>query len=78
MTPTAYAMLRHQWGLSHRELAALLGVEPQTSRLWASNSPRGGPDERAIKMIRLIEALGVDRARRILSVSQRGDKIETV
>jgi DNA-binding transcriptional regulator YiaG len=65
MTPAAYNATRQRLSLTHEALAQLLGVEPQTSRRWAMPSSNG-PDERTVSHLKLIEALGVDEARRIL------------
>jgi DNA-binding transcriptional regulator YiaG len=65
VTPTAYTAARRRLGLTHKTLAAALGVEPQTSRRWSMRSS-AGPDRRAVIALKLIEAIGAAEARRIL------------
>lgn len=65
MTPATYNVTRQRLNLTHEALAQLLGIEPQTSRVWSLRT-RSGPDDRAVITLKLIEALGVDEARRII------------
>jgi DNA-binding transcriptional regulator YiaG len=67
MTPAAYNNARRRLGLTHEALAEELGIEPQTSRRWAMPSS-DGPDRRAVITLKLIEAIGVAEARRILEI----------
>lgn len=39
MTPAQFKLARHTAGLTQDQLAALLGVTPQTIRLWERKGP---------------------------------------
>lgn len=59
MTPQAYRATLKRLALTHEEAARLLSIHPVTSR-------KGTANETATRLLTLIEALGVDEARRII------------
>lgn len=62
MTPRTYRATLARLGLTHTEAARLLIIHPVTSR-------KGNASATACRLLRLIEHIGVDEARRILGES---------
>lgn len=67
MTPQEYKAAKERLGLNHPELAALLDVHPVTSRDWATKQK---PPPHIAVLLKLVEHVGVDEARRILKKVQ--------
>jgi hypothetical protein len=59
MTPQSYRATLARLGLTHAEAARLLHIHPVTSR-------KGAVSPTVFALLQLIEAIGVDEARRIL------------
>jgi transcriptional regulator with XRE-family HTH domain len=65
MTPKQYQAARKRLGLTHRELADLLGVHLVTSGDYGT---RVTPPESIRRLILLIEAIGPERAREVFGI----------
>jgi hypothetical protein len=66
LSPEAYSAARKSLG-THKQAAELLGIEEQTSRNYAVR----GADRRAEITLKLIEALGVEKARAIINRQEK-------
>jgi hypothetical protein len=66
LSPEAYSVARKRLG-SHREAAEMLGISEQTSRNWAVR----GPDRRAEITLRLIDYIGVEKARDVINGQEK-------
>jgi hypothetical protein len=66
MTPDDYTAIKSRLGLTHEALAELLAIHPVTSRGRVVN-------ETTARLLRMIEHVGVDEARRILTPDRAHD-----
>jgi hypothetical protein len=67
VTPQAYRATIARLGLTHEQAARLLAIHPVTSR-------KGVVNETTARLLKMIEAAGVDEARRILRETAAEDR----
>lgn len=70
MTPAAYQAARARLGLTHVELAEMLGVHPVTSRHWGTKDEA---PESIHRLLLLIEQLGIKWSQEVFKRSHTSD-----